>query len=424
MNPLGTAQRLASGSRSLARPTVRLRLAAIYTAVFLVVGIALIAITYSLLSQQLDAYAPPWSSPPGTFDGQTVQTGQTGQTVQTWDAVVQDPKLETQLNEVIARQRAVTLHQLVVQAAIALALTTALAAAAGWFASARALRPLRSVTATAHRLSQRNLDERIALRGPRDEIKELADTFDEMLGRLAAAFDAQRRFIANASHELRTPLTRLRALIDVSLADPDADAAALRAMAERVQVAADDQERLIDGLLALAQGERGLDHAQPIDLADLVTSTLPAAAGRHLGPHQPQILTELGPAATAGDRDLLARLVANLIDNALNYNIADGWVRIRTGHQDGQATLQVTNTGPVLPAEVVPTLLEPFRRQVPDRTSTSTSTRRGSGLGLSIVAAITDAHGGTLDLAAQQSGGLQITVGLPAQPSAGQQHGR
>jgi len=245
MNPLGTAQRLISRSRSLARPTVRLRLAAIYTGVFLIVGIALIAITYSLLSQQLNALAPPWSSPPGTPAGQTVQTGQTWQT---WVVVVQDPKLETQLNEVIAHQRAVTLHQLVVQAAIALALTTALAAAAGWFASARALRPLRSVTATAHHLSQRNLDERIALRGPRDEIKELADTFDEMLGRLAAAFDAQRRFIANASHELRTPLTRLRALIDVSLADPDADAAALRTMAERVQAAAEDQCPVTDDL--------------------------------------------------------------------------------------------------------------------------------------------------------------------------------
>jgi signal transduction histidine kinase len=419
MNPLGTAQRLISGSRSLARPTVRLRLAAIYTGVFLVVGIALIAITYSLLSQQLNsllsqqfnAFAPAWTiRPPGS-------PGPSTSTVHIWivDGSSQEAKL-------IAHQRAVTLHQLVVQAAIALALTTVLAAAAGWFASARALRPLRSVTATAHHLSQRNLDERIALRGPRDEIKELADTFDEMLGRLAAAFDAQRRFIANASHELRTPLTRLRALIDVSLADPDADAAALRVMAERVQVAAEDQERLIDGLLALAQGERGPDHAQPIDLSDLVTSVLPATASRHPGPHQPQVFTELGPAATAGDRDLLARLVANLIDNALSYNIADGWVRVRTGYQDGQATLQVTNTGPVLPAEVVPKLLEPFRRQLPDRTSTSTC--RGSGLGLSIVAAITDAHGGTLDLAAQQGGGLQITVRLPAQPSAGQQHER
>jgi signal transduction histidine kinase len=410
MNPLQTAQRLISRSRSLARPTVRLRLAAIYTGVFLVVGIALIAITYSLLSQQLNAFAPPWSSPPGT------------PTVQTWFFIGQHAELKDQLNEVIAHQRAVTLHQLVVQAAIALALTTALAAAAGWFASARALRPLRSVTATAHRLSQRNLDERIALRGPRDEIKELADTFDEMLGRLAAAFDAQRRFIANASHELRTPLTRLRALIDVSLADPDADAAALRAMAERVRAAAEDQERLIDGLLTLAQGERGLEHAQPTDLAGLVTSTLPATASRHPGPHQPQILTELGPAATWGDRDLLARLVANLIDNALSYNIAGGWVRIRTGYQDGQAILQVTNTGPVLSAEVVPMLLEPFRRQAPDRTSTST--RRGSGLGLSIVAAITDAHGGTLDLAAEEGGGLQVTVRLPVQPSAGQQYER
>jgi len=307
------------------------------------VGTALIAITYSLLSQQLNAYPRTWTSPPGTPTGQT------------W--VVFE-----QVNEVIAHQRAVTLHQLVVQAAIALALTTALAAAVGWFASTRALRPLRSVTATAHRLSQRNLDERIALRGPRDEIKELADTFDEMLGRLAAAFDAQR-FVANASHELRTPLTRLRALIDVSLADPDADADALRTMAERVQAAAEDQERLIDGLLTLAQGERGLDRARPIDLADLVASILPATASRHPGPHQPQILTELGPAATSGDRDLLARLVANLIDNALSYNIAGGWVRIRTGYQDGQATLQVTNTGPVLPDEVVPMLVEPFRRQ-------------------------------------------------------------
>jgi signal transduction histidine kinase len=414
MNPLETALRLASRSRSLARPTVRLRLAAICTGVFLAVGIALIVITYSLLSQQLNsllsqqlnAFAPGWTTRPSG----TRSPGPAA--VQIW--VVAGPGQEAEL---IAHQRAVTLHQLVVQAAIALALTTALAAAAGWFASARALRPLRSVTATAHRLSQRNLDERIALRGPRDEIKELADTFDEMLGRLAAAFDAQRRFIANASHELRTPLTRLRALIDVSLADPDADAAALRTMAERVQAAAEDQERLIDGLLTLAQGERGLDRAQPIDLAGLVTSVLPATASRHPGPHQPQVLTELLAAATWGDRDLLARLVANLIDNALSYNIAGGWVRIRTGYQDGQAILQVTNTGPVLPADVVPTLLEPFRRQLPDRTSTST--RRGSGLGLSIVAAITDAHGGTLDLAAHQGGGLQITVRLPAQPSAG-----
>ena len=263
MNPRGTALRLVSGSRSLARPTVRLRLAAIYTGVFLAVGIALIAITYSLLARQLNASGPPQ----GWLVLRTVQGAD------------QNVQLNVVLNEVTAHQRAVTLHQLVVQAAIALALTTALAAAVGWFASARALRPLRSVTATAHRLSQRNLDERIALRGPRDEIKELADTFDEMLGRLGAAFDAQRRFVANASHELRTPLTRLRALIDVSLADPHADAAALRAMAERVQAAAEDQERLIDGLLTLAQGERGLDRAQPIALADLVTS-VPAGHGQ------------------------------------------------------------------------------------------------------------------------------------------------
>jgi signal transduction histidine kinase len=388
---------------------VRLRLAAIYTAVFLVVGIALIAITYGLLSQRLNALAPrPATGPSGTITGP--MPGVFGP--------AQAAELNTQVNKLIAHQRAVALHQLVVQAAIALALTTVLAAAIGWLVSGRALRPLRAVTATARRLSQRNLNERIALRGPRDEVKELADTFDQMLGRLAAAFDAQRRFVANASHELRTPLTRLRALVDVSLADPVADAAALRAMAERVQVAAEDQERLIDGLLYLAQGERGVDHVQSIDLAELVASVLPVTADRGRTPNQPQILAQLGSAPTVGDRDLLARLAANLIDNALSYNIDDGWVQVRTGCENGQATLQVTNTGPVVPTEVVPTLLEPFRRQVPDRTRTGAP--RGSGLGLSIVAAIADAHGGTVDLTAREGGGLQVTVGLPAQPAAGQ----
>jgi signal transduction histidine kinase len=404
---LRTATTVLSRSRSLAAPTVRLRLAAIYTGVFLVVGIALIAITYGLLSQRLDALAPrPATGPSGTITGPMPAVFGPAQVAE----------LNAQVNRLIAHQRAVALHQLVVQATLALALTTALAAAVGWLVSARALRPLRAVTATARRLSQRNLNERIALHGPRDEIKELADTFDQMMGRLAAAFDAQRRFVANASHELRTPLTRLRALVEVSLADPAADTAALRTMAERVQVAAEDQERLIDGLLYLAQGERGLDGTQTIDLAELVASVLAVTAERGPRPHPTQILTELGSATTVGDRDLLARLAANLIDNALSYNIDDGWVRVRTGSENGQATLQVTNTGPVVPTEILPTLLEPFRRQVPDRTHTGAP--RGSGLGLSIVAAIADAHRGSIDLTARQGGGLQVTVGLPAPPQA------
>ncbi|MET7298155.1 HAMP domain-containing sensor histidine kinase [Embleya sp. NPDC005575] len=297
---------------------------------------------------------------------------------------------------------AVTEYQWTVTCA-AIVLFAVLGAAAGWWVSGRALRPVHRITATARRLSLSNLHERIALTGPHDELKELADTFDAMLERLACASDSQRRFAANASHELRTPLTIQRAAIEIGLEDPTPDQ--LARMRRELLDANLRTERLIDGLLALAQGERGPEHPESVDLAELVGEVVaqyrePAdRAGVTL-----DVRTRSAPGV--GDPVMLTRLIANLVHNAIRHNHPGGRVFVDTCPDTG---LTVRNTGPSIPADRVPELFEPFRRLHPPRTGSI----QGAGLGLSIAAAITDAHGARLAACPNPDGGLTVTFALP-----------
>jgi signal transduction histidine kinase len=275
----------------------------------------------------------------------------------------------------------------------------------------RALQPVSRVTSTARRLSEETLDERISLDGPQDELKELADTFDAMLARLDAAFDSQRRFVANASHELRTPLSVIRTEVDVTLGDPGASMAELRTMGEVVREASIRADRLVDALLVLARSDAqyrsGLAQREPVDLATLVPAAV-AAVAAEASARGLVVSTEVRPAPVEGDPQLLERLVGNLVENAVRHNVDGGWVTVRTGTQSG-AFLSVLNTGPAVPAGEVEELFQPFRRGGTARTGS-----RGAGLGLSIVRAVAAAHGGAVSAAARSEGGLEVTVRLPA----------
>ena len=285
--------------------------------------------------------------------------------------------------------------------------------AAGWMVAGRALRPISRITSTARSISDRTLDARIALDGPRDELRELADTFDSMLERLEAAFESQRRFVANASHELRTPLAIVRTELDVTLDDPDADVEEMRSMAYVVRDANERMERLIASLLALASSEAGIVQARSSDLAEIVAPALDReeafAPGGAL-----QLEAALASAPVVGDTVLLERLAENLIENAVRYNAAVGWVRVRTGIERGEAVLHVANPGVRIDPTAVEELLEPFRRLESSR-SRSTG---GYGLGLAVVRAVAQAHGGRVAVLARREGGLEVTVSLPMAASA------
>jgi signal transduction histidine kinase len=311
-----------------------------------------------------------------------------------------------ELDERLALQRDRELRSLLAASGIALLAMTFASVGLGWLTARRALRPLRTMTIAAREISERNLHRRLALAGPQDEIKSLADTFDGLLGRLEGAFEAQRRFVANASHELRTPLTLSRSLLEVSLAAPEATAGDLRETCRRVLESNRQEERLIEALLTLARSQRGLDRRVGLDLAELaadrVESVGPAARALRC-----RIEADLGPAWIDGDAPLVERLVGNLLDNAIRHNTADGWASIRTGAPGGRPTLRVVNSGPVVPPDQLDALFQPFRRLARDRTATE---RDGPGLGLSIVAAIVTAHGADLRADPRPEGGLDISI--------------
>ncbi|MDT4891038.1 MAG: hypothetical protein QOE97_73 [Pseudonocardiales bacterium] len=281
----------------------------------------------------------------------------------------------------------------------------------GYLLAKQALRPIARLTQTAKQLSTETLDQRIALGGPDDELRELADTFDEMLARLDAAFDSQRLFVANASHELRTPLSVIRTELEVTLADPDADAAELRRMGEVVESAAERAQRLVASLLTLARlqavGRGELEVNEPVDLATLVPAALNAIEAE-AAEKQITIETEIESASTVGDPRLLERLIGNLVENGIRHNVPDGWLRVTTGETDDRVWLHVSNGGPVIAADDIDSLFEPFRRGGRLRTAT-----RGAGLGLAIVRLIVDAHHGRLQAAAPPFGGLAIRIELP-----------
>jgi signal transduction histidine kinase len=296
-------------------------------------------------------------------------------------------------------------RQLLVGSTVALAILIPVALATGWFVAGRFLRPLRSITATATAISAGNLHQRLNLGEPVDELTELGYILDDLFARLQASFDAQRHFVANASHELRTPLAGLRTLLEVALADPDADADALRAACQEALVLGGHQERLVQALLALATSERGLTRRDTLDLAQVVQRVL--ASRRNQITQSGFDLTEhLAPAATAGDPRLIESLIANLVDNAVRHNHPGGHIKITTQTAGRQTALTVTNSGPVVPDDQIQRLFQPFQRLAPDRHSRCD----GYGLGLAIVNAVAQAHHATLTTSARPEGGLAITV--------------
>jgi len=291
------------------------------------------------------------------------------------------------------------------------AIVVVVGTAGAYLLAKQALRPLARLTQTAKLLSTETLDQRINLGGPEDEVRELADTFDDMLARLDAAFDSQRLFVANASHELRTPLSVIRTELDVTLSDPNADPAELRRMGAVVSAAAERAQRLVNSLLTLARlqatGGGELEVQEPVDLAWIVPGALHAVAGE-AELKGVRIETEVEQATTLGDPRLLERLIGNLVENAIRHNVPNGWLRVTTGQTVDKVWLHVANGGAVIPTEDVDALFQPFRRGGRARTAT-----RGAGLGLAIVRLIVDAHQGRLQAAAPPFGGLAVRVELP-----------
>ena len=394
---------------SPARWTIRLRLTALYGAVFLASGTVLLAFTYVVVRSRLRAPAFFVSASPGPLTAQIViSRGPLPSPVQVPVPAPGAIGVAGQLRGIATLQRADSLHQLVVVSVVALALMAVASTGLGWLVAGRALRPLRAMTAAAQELSEHNLHERLPADGPGDELGNLATTFNALLARLQTAFDSQRQFVANASHELRTPLTLERAVVEVALANPDADAASLRAMGERVLAIGTHQEALIEALLTLARSQRGIAERAQLDLGVIAGAAVDAARAA-AGAASVSLEADLQPAAIWGERLLLDRLAGNLVDNAVRHNQPGGWVRVHVTVDGAAATLQVTNSGPVVPADQVERLLEPFQRAAPDRTTSS-----GVGLGLSIVAAIATSHDAELTVTPLPGGGLDILVAFPA----------
>ena len=310
-------------------------------------------------------------------------------------------------------QRDLTLSHLLQYSLITLAVVIALAAILGWIFSGRALRPVHRITTAARAASEHNLSARVAPTGPRDELRELAETFDEMLGRLQAAFEGQQRFIANASHELRTPLAVMRATVNVVLGNPDSTPGDLRAMGEDIRTAVEHAEHIVSALLILARNERGLTVREQVDLATVAEDVLDTAG---LGDRRAH--ASLEPAVISGDLVLAERLIANLVNNAIRYNDAAGDVWISTRTTAGSSQLTVANTGPVISPADAGRIFQPFQR-LSDRTS-----HDGFGLGLAIVASIAAIHGGTVTACPRDDGGLSVTVAIPSSGALVQGTGR
>jgi len=299
-------------------------------------------------------------------------------------------------------------QQLLIVSGIALAVIAVAAAAIGWLIADRVLRPLRTITGAARRISASSLNERLALQGPDDELKELADTLDNLFARLEASFDAQRRFAASASHELRTPLTRERTLLQVTLADPAATTATWQAVSRDLLASNAEQERLIESLLTLASSEAGPGERESLDLA-AIASEARAAARPAISRLGLNVHADIQPAILDGDPLLVQQLVTNVIDNAVRHNIPGGDIQVATKTSDGHAVLSVTNSGHAIPAAEVDRLFQPFQRLGPR------PARRdgGHGLGLSIVRAIATAHAATITARPRPGGGLAIDVTFP-----------
>ena len=385
--------------------SARSRLTLLYASLFSLGGAALVLITYLLVAHTLHSPTPT-RIPPGVQHSlarclQAAQTGGAG-VMQKCAAVY-----AYGVRAGAAAQRAATLAHLLTYSLLALAGATLLAAVAGWITAGRILAPVHRLTAAARAASQQNLSHRIALRGPRDELRELADTFDTMLERLDRAFTSQRQFIANASHELRTPLTVMRTAIDVVLAKPDPTRGELISMAAEVRQAVGHAERLIEALLVLARNEQARVLTDPLDLAAVAEDALEGRDADGI-----KTIATLGEAPVTGDGVLLERLLNNLLDNAERYNVAGGTVTIATATHDTTSILRVVNTGPVVPSGQIERLFLPFTR-LGDRTR-----HDGFGLGLTLVSSIAAVHNAAVHATAAATGGLDITVSFPRRDNA------
>jgi signal transduction histidine kinase len=390
---------------SRVRLTVRTRLTLLYAGLFAVCGAIVVAVSYTLVAG-LGASGQKQGRQPSARDLADFAT----QCRSEEGSVRPDPHILAKCASYFQLQgaqgqRDLTLSYLLRYSLISLAVVIALAAILGWIFSGRALRPVHQITAAARAASEHNLSGRVAPTGPRDELRELAETFDEMLARLQAAFEGQQRFIANASHELRTPLAVMRATVDVVLGNPDSTPGDLRAMAADIRAAVDHAEHLIAALLILARNERGLTVHEEVDLATAAEDVLDTAG---LGLGDRRVHATLEPAAISGDPVLAERLIANLVDNAIRYNIAAGDIWISTGTTAGRSQLTVTNTGPVISPADAGRIFQPFQR-LSYRTS-----HDGFGLGLAIVASIAAIHHGTVTARPRDDGGLSVTVTIPA----------
>jgi signal transduction histidine kinase len=386
----------------LPRRTARLRLTVLYGGVFLACGAAVLALTYLLdghATPLVPLHQPPKGSGPPKAPLDPLAAAQQARV----------RSLKADLFAQVASDR----HQLLIQSGIALAVVTVAAVAIGWLLAGRVLRPLSTITAAARRISASSLHERLALPGPDDELKLLADTLDRLFARLEASFDAQRRFAANASHELRTPLTRERALLEVTCADPAATAGTWRAVSQDLLAFIAEQDRLIEALLTLASSEAGPGEREPTDLAAITSAALAAAgpAISNLGLH---VHPGIQPATLQGDPVLVGQLVTNLIDNAVRHNIPGGQVQVATAAGRAGAVLSVASSGPVIPAADVDRLFQPFQRLGPR------PARRdgGHGLGLAIVQAVATAHDATITAQPRPGGGLAIDITFPPPTAA------
>jgi signal transduction histidine kinase len=413
--------------RALLRPVrrlwpqkVRTRLTVMYAALFFAAGSALLGLTYGLVASSLPARPP--AAPTISKQELNILTHEckpAGSAPKKGKYPVPVPaplpaackQMKDAYNAGAASgsqaQRADALRNLLVFSLFGLAVMTVASGGLGWFMSGRVLRPVRVMTETARRASEQHLGERLALTGARDELKELADTFDGMLERLDAAFTTQRRFVANASHELRTPLTVMRTAIDVTLAKPSPTARQLTDMAVRVRRSIDRAESMVEALLTLAVSDQGKLSTEFTDLATWAEDAIDAAAPEIEGLDL-HVDTTLDPAEMTGDPQLLERMIQNLVDNAVRHNEPGGWIKLRTGTSDAAVYLQIANSGPFIPDDAVPSLFEPFRR-MEDRTGV----RDGVGLGLSIARSVVTAHRATVTARSQPAGGLDIMVVIP-----------
>ncbi|MFI8509901.1 sensor histidine kinase [Streptomyces sp. NPDC085460] len=380
--------------------TVRRRFTLLYAGGFLGSGVLLLASAWIASGTRVTSRAP-----------ERTPEGPQGGSPDLASAERRIRELGGQLADMEAQQN----HRLLVGSLIALALMTGASLLLGHLLAGHVLRPLRLITAATRRISAENLHQRLAVTGPADEVKELADTIDGLLERLEASFAAQRRFVGNASHELRTPLATMRASLDVAVAKPEPSAQTV-ALAERLRAELDRVEHLLNGFLDLARAQHATPAASEavVPLGGLVRAAL-TARGAEITARSLTVDDEVRAGVrTRGDEALLSRMVENLLDNAIVHNRTGGWIRLSTEHTAGESVLVVESGGNVLEQARVERLTEPFERLGAARTGPEGS----SGLGLSIVAAIVSAHGGRLDLLARSQGGLRVTVALPAVPGA------